>query len=95
MTTKAAAWQKRIDGAQEVKYFQYRLARIRYGSETSDFRDRDRLAAENTCGDCDVRKGQFHVIGCDQEQCPACKGQFISCDCSQHASYFVGRRGAR
>jgi hypothetical protein len=90
MTTKAAAWQKRIDGAQEVKYFQFRLARIRFGEEKDG-----RIREHDRCGDCDVARGQFHVIGCDQEQCPACKGQFISCDCSQHASYFVGRRGAR
>lgn len=33
------------------------------------------------CGDCGVRPGQPHHPGCDQEECPRCHGQIISCDC--------------
>ncbi|MBI4671773.1 MAG: hypothetical protein HY741_08920 [Chloroflexi bacterium] len=33
------------------------------------------------CGDCGVREGEFHVLGCDMEDCPFCGQQLISCDC--------------
>jgi hypothetical protein len=34
-----------------------------------------------TCGDCGVEEGEFHVLGCDCEKCPFCFRQLISCDC--------------
>ena len=33
------------------------------------------------CVDCNVAVGGFHHPGCDQEKCPRCGGQLISCDC--------------
>jgi len=35
----------------------------------------------NTCGDCGVKEGEFHLVGCDMERCFKCKGQKICCDC--------------
>jgi hypothetical protein len=35
------------------------------------------------CGDCAVRKGGVHHHGCDLEECPACRGQAISCGCPE------------
>lgn len=35
----------------------------------------------NTCGDCGVSRGGWHHPGCDKQQCPACGGQMLSCDC--------------
>lgn len=37
--------------------------------------------AEERCPDCNVAPGGFHHPGCDQEPCPRCGGQMISCDC--------------
>lgn len=45
-----------------------------YGSEQG-------LAPEQLCDDCLVEKGQYHVLGCDMEECPVCAGQLISCEC--------------
>lgn len=33
------------------------------------------------CRDCGARFGSFHHFGCDQEICPVCGIQQISCDC--------------
>ncbi len=34
------------------------------------------------CGDCGVRDGGLHHLGCDLQRCPGCGGQLISCWCS-------------
>ena len=33
------------------------------------------------CGDCGVKPGGFHHLGCDLQRCPLCRRQFITCDC--------------
>jgi len=33
------------------------------------------------CPDCNVKTGGIHHPGCDQEECPRCHFQIISCDC--------------
>lgn len=35
----------------------------------------------NTCS-CGVEIGSIHELGCDQEVCPFCAGQLITCPCS-------------
>jgi hypothetical protein len=50
-----------------------------YGSE----RGRTELGIpfQARCPDCGVCLGGFHHRNCDQEQCPDCDGQAISCPC--------------
>ncbi len=52
--------------------------RVRYGDEKyeGDFRH-----SRATCAECMVKLGEFHVPGCDWEQCPKCHGQSIGCGC--------------
>jgi hypothetical protein len=73
-------WPERIQQAQlesdltlEGKSF----ARIPYGAESDDWG-----ANEHPCGDCKVFKAELHVPGCDVEECPACREQLITCDCT-------------
>ena len=33
------------------------------------------------CGDCGAVYGYYHHPGCDNERCPICGGQIITCDC--------------
>lgn len=53
--------------------------RIRYGNEK--YGDLV-LTFSKKCSDCLVAFGEFHVPGCDSEQCPRCYGQSIACDCN-------------
>jgi hypothetical protein len=37
--------------------------------------------APGRCRDCNITDGSFHHPGCDNEKCPCCHGQIISCGC--------------
>ena len=50
-----------------------KIARIKCGDEERELEG---------CGDCAVKKGQYHHIGCDMEECPVCHRQLLSCDCN-------------
>ena len=41
--------------------------------------------SDTICHDCAAIQGEYHVPGCDVEQCPKCGGQSISCGCDNKA----------
>jgi hypothetical protein len=45
------------------------------------------MAGKSPCEDCGVVRGEFHVSGCDIEQCPVCKGQRLGCGCGLDDEY--------
>lgn len=54
------------------------------GNTVVSFPDGESLPAipsSGRCGDCNVANNGFHHPGCDQEKCPRCQGQLISCGC--------------
>jgi hypothetical protein len=74
MTTE---WVENIIASQDIESLSIngkKYARLPFGKEA------DALDAPH-CGDCAVMVGQFHVPGCDIEECPCCRGQLLSCDC--------------
>jgi hypothetical protein len=79
---KCGMAQKRpakIDRAQTLKHYRIGgelFARIKYGDECFGWR-----VATTPCHDCAVTEGQFHVPGCDVEECPNCHTQLLSCEC--------------
>ena len=53
-----------------------RFPRIRFG-------DLGEASEGERCQDCNAMCGYFHHFGCDNEICPICGDQVISCGCAE------------
>ncbi|MGX4804359.1 toll/interleukin-1 receptor domain-containing protein [Bradyrhizobium guangdongense] len=75
-------WPEQVEQAQrnEFALVTRAFARIRHGEEK--YWGRKKLRAQHVCHDCAALPGQFHVSGCDMEECPLCNGQAIACGCA-------------
>jgi hypothetical protein len=59
--------------------------RIKFGDEQSQYD----VYKQSHCGDCGVKEGYYHVLGCDLEICPKCGGQMISCSCNLDENFII------
>lgn len=75
-------WPDKIREAQKVKTISLKgreWHRLTYGQEQRGNYGPD----DQPCHDCGALEGQYHVLGCDIEECPACHEQRISCECNR------------
>ncbi|MCU0727612.1 MAG: hypothetical protein MUE73_17780 [Planctomycetes bacterium] len=76
----SADWPRRLRDAQlstTCRRNGVEMGRVRYGDERHAWG-----AERRPCHDCAAARGEFHVPGCDVEECPACGGQMLGgCDC--------------
>ncbi|GAB3253826.1 hypothetical protein [Arthrobacter pigmenti] len=86
-------WPRLLVAAQETKEFifqNFSYARLPWGSEThwsTWMKDDSPL---DYCPDCATAIHEFHGPNCDQEECPRCGGQLLSCDCDFDEDPFWG-----
>jgi len=75
----AEGWPAQIEAAQKITRVSIHgvsFPRIPYGGEEDDWE-----AELRPCHDCRVFRDEFHVPGCQVEECPRCHGQLIGCEC--------------
>jgi len=54
---------------------------IAYGNFVWASRQKEECVSDNTCVECSAKIGQIHTWACDNEICPFCGGQLMTCDC--------------
>ncbi|MGG3912426.1 hypothetical protein [Rossellomorea vietnamensis] len=60
--------------------------RVKFGEEAD--MDVSSLNYQSHCGDCAVKQGYFHAIGCDLERCPKCNDRALGCECNLYEDFF-------
>lgn len=74
----SADWPQEIEDAQELRGYRMHgepFDRVLH-SVSDPIGKQDEL-----CQECGVKIGQFHVPGCQQEDCPRCAGKLVQCSC--------------
>ncbi|TFC56889.1 hypothetical protein E3O62_11965 [Cryobacterium sp. TMT2-15-1] len=77
-------WPRRLVAAQQIVVLSrscVEYARLRWGAEThwSTWMSDDEPL--DYCPDCAAGIADLHGPYCDQEECPSCGGQLLSCEC--------------
>jgi len=80
MHTAIVHARRELDEAQRRRAYSIAgepLARVPFGREAAGV-----VSREGRCADCFASPGEYHVPGCEHEQCPSCGGRVISCRCA-------------
>ena len=78
LTAPGQAYAEALAKARELRQYVINgqpYERVRFGDEPWAGE------LEDFCADCRVTRGDFHLPGCDIEQCPRCSGQVVACRC--------------
>lgn len=79
LSCRKEIWDPSVTTCEGNAFIEYpdgqALERISYNPKTLH------LPTWFRCPDCNVIPGGIHHMNCDQEHCPKCGGQLISCDC--------------
>jgi hypothetical protein len=80
-----------IDAQRLIGYSDghHEVYRIKYGDESGDMAQGVLAWAGEPCPDCSIVVGQYHVDGCDLEECPKCHGQALGCPCTRMFEYVL------
>lgn len=72
-----STWKK-VEAQTHLSYViaEREYPRVRYGDPKEGA-----VSTEAACPDCGIAKGQFHVLDCGREVCPACGDKVMSCGC--------------
>jgi TIR domain-containing protein len=70
----ASFWPKKLEDAQRKTTYLVEVPRIRRGEEKHKW-------PGEMCHDCSALPGEYHVPGCDVEECPVCGSQALGCRC--------------
>src|SRR5436190_22679517 len=91
MFSNDPGFRKQLEEAQKGKTFRIagrEYARIPCGFEEGEVGDYvldtsfdEHDAKDAVCVDCDAPSGFLHLLGCECEQCPRCRGQALGCSC--------------
>ena len=71
-------WPARVEAAQRETEYEidgFRYPRVPFGEEQRN------EWPSGPCHDCAALRPQYHVPGCEVEECPRCHGQAIGCGC--------------
>lgn len=74
----SADWPQEIEDAQELQgYVMHGQSFDRVIHSVAE----EGIEQDELCQECGVLNGQFHVPGCQQEDCPRCAGKLVECGC--------------
>jgi hypothetical protein len=68
-------WADKLLAAQFPRYEGESVDRVRCGDETEEGMAHVTPPEGKPCHDCGAMRGEYHVPGCDSEECPKCYGQ--------------------
>lgn len=89
-------WPRRLVAAQTIPALEEggdEFQRLTWGAESHWSTWMKHTSPVDFCPDCGAAIGEYHGPYCDQEECPKCGGQLLSCECDFEDSLLWGLDG--